>query len=99
VRHARRVDENHALLRDGLRGLGFDVLDLSGVGGGVPDLCVRVIPGISLFLEVKRPGIKKAEQAMTKEQEVWWSYMHRLTRIVQTVDEAHRELVAFKEKL
>ncbi len=99
MRHAKRVDINHAAIRDGLRLHGWVVLDLSGVGGGVPDLCVLVLPGLSLFLEVKAPDIKKAEQAMTKEQEVWWSFCHRYTRIVQTVEEAHRELLAFKEKL
>jgi hypothetical protein len=93
------VDENHAAIRDGLRQLGWDVLDLSAAGCGVPDLCVRLVPGISMFLEVKRPDIKKAEQAMTPAQEEWWRYCHRFTRVVQTVDEAHRELTHAKERL
>jgi len=99
VRHAKRVDTNHAEIRDGLRDLGWTVLDLSACGGGVPDLCALLVPGISLFLEVKSPDIKKAEQAMTKEQEVWWRFNHRSTRIVQTVDEAHRELTHARERL
>ncbi len=65
----------------------------------MPDLCVLLLPGLSIFLEVKAADIKKAEQAMTKEQEVWWSFNHRITRIVQTVDEAHRELTHAKERL
>jgi hypothetical protein len=33
-------DANHAAIRDGLRALGHFVVDLAGVGDGVPDLCV-----------------------------------------------------------
>jgi hypothetical protein len=91
VRHAKRVDNNHAAIRDGLRDYGYEVLDLSAVGGGVPDLAVRIVNGRSLFLEVKRADIKKAEQALTKEQETWWHYNHETTRIVQTLSEALRE--------
>jgi hypothetical protein len=88
MRHARRVDSNHGLLRDGIKAAGYPVLDLSGVGGGVPDLCAQYAPGKSLFFEVKRPDIKKAEQAMTEAQEVWWRFNWQATRIVQTLDEA-----------
>ena len=91
MRHARKVDVNHGPIRDSLRAAGFEVLDLSAVGGGVPDLCVRIGNGKSLFLEVKRASIKKAQQALTKEQEEWWYYCHSDTRIVQTPVEAIRE--------
>jgi hypothetical protein len=91
VRHAKRVDANHSAIRDGLRDYGYEVHDLSAVGGGVPDLMVRIVNGRSLFLELKRPDIKKAEQALTKEQETWWYYNHEVTRIVQTLSEALRE--------
>jgi hypothetical protein len=33
-------DANHTTIRDGLRALGHFVVDLAGVGDGVPDLCV-----------------------------------------------------------
>lgn len=33
-------DANHKAIRDGLRKLGHFVVDLAGVGGGVPDLLV-----------------------------------------------------------
>ena len=99
TRYAKRIDENHREIRDGLRDLGWVVHDLSAVGGGVPDLCCLLFPGISLFLELKRPDIKKAEQAMTPAQEVWWRHNHRITRVVQTLDEAHTELTHAKERL
>lgn len=91
TRYAKRVDSCHAAIRDGLRGEGFEVLDLSAVGGGVPDLAVRIVNGRSLFLELKDPAIKKALQALTKEQEAWWYFNHEYTRVVQTLEEAHRE--------
>ena len=97
TRYAKRVDLNHADIRDGLKALGWDVLDLSGVGGGVPDLCVWLSPGRSLFLEVKRADIKKAEQAMTPAQEEWWRFNWRSTRIVQTLEEAHEQATHAKE--
>jgi hypothetical protein len=91
VRYAKKVDNNHAEIRDGLRDYGYEVGDLSAVGGGVPDLMVRIVNGRSLFLEVKDSRIKKAEQALTDEQEKWWYYNHETTRIVQTLSEALRE--------
>jgi len=91
VRYAKKVDKNHGAIRDGLRGYGYEVLDLSAVGGGIPDLAVRVVNGRSLFLEVKDSSIKKAEQALTKDQETWWYYNHEITRVVQTLGEALQE--------
>ncbi len=90
-RFARKVDLNHGLVRDGLRAKGWEVLDLSGVGGGVPDLCCKLSAGRSIFFEVKRADIKKKEQAMTAEQEVWWNFNFHATRIVQSAEEAHQE--------
>lgn len=98
TRYAKRVDSSHAEIRDGLRALGFEVLDLSPAGQGVPDLAVKLSPGRSLFLEVKRPDIKKAEQAMTKAQEDWWYFNCSQTRIVQTLEEARREVIAARDK-
>ena len=91
MRYAKKVDKSHGDIRDGLRLHGYEVLDLSAVGGGVPDLAVRITNGRSLFLEVKDSKIKKAEQALTKDQETWWYYNHEITRVVQTIEEALRE--------
>ena len=91
MRYAKKVDKDHGVIRDGLRLHGYEVLDLSAVGGGVPDLAVRIVNGRSLFLEVKDSKIKKAEQALTKDQETWWHYNHEGTRVVQTLEEALRE--------
>ena len=55
-RYAAKVDANHADIRDGLRQCGFEVLDLSRAGEGVPDLLVRSRDGHPAFLEIKSNG-------------------------------------------
>jgi hypothetical protein len=88
TRYARKTDENHALVRDGLRRAGFDVLDLSGAGGGVPDLLVRVGVGKSHFVEVKDGDKPKSAQALTKAQEEWHRFNHCDTSVVASLEEA-----------
>jgi len=64
----KRRDGNHALIRDGLRQLGYDVEDTADLGDGFPDLLVVTKQGFVLLdkksygfiilLEVKMPGQK-----------------------------------------
>lgn len=51
----RRVDLNHAEIRDGLRKCGYIVEDMSAAGHGFPDLLVGS-GDVLVLLEVKRPG-------------------------------------------
>jgi hypothetical protein len=91
VRHARRTDANHSTVRDGLRGRGWDVLDLSDVGGGVPDLCVRSpTHHLPTFFEVKvLEGKRDPKPApLTKEQEKWLVYCGSITYTVTSLEEA-----------
>lgn len=62
MRRAARVDANHAEIVSALRKCGFQVLDLSRVGGGCPDLLVCRAGKIRL-VEVKAP-----KGRMTPEQ-------------------------------
>lgn len=41
MRRARKTDNTHTVIRNGLRAAGYEVLDLSGVGMGVWDMLVR----------------------------------------------------------
>ena len=59
--YAKRTDGNHAEIRDGLRAAGYNVLDLSKAGCGVPDLLVISKAGASVFMEIKQPGCKLTE--------------------------------------
>lgn len=71
-----RVDNNHAEIRDGLRELGFMVLDFSQVGYGIPDLLVggfsnRLLKDAGLFTEIKRPG----EYTLTPAEQLVHDFM------------------------
>ena len=54
--YAKRVDNTHAEVRDGLRELGYYVIDMSKVGDDFPDLLVVSKSGVIVLLEVKTPG-------------------------------------------
>lgn len=97
--YARRTDRNHADVRDGLRRCGFSVEDYSGLGGGVPDLCVMVKPGVSLFLEVKDPKAPKERHALTKAEEIWFKYNGWNTRKIFSLEEALSAIHQFKREL
>jgi hypothetical protein len=87
-RHARKTDANHATIRDGLRNAGFHVIDLSGAGGGVPDLMVEILPGLSYFLEIKDGAKPKSAQALTAAQEEWRKMAWQMTGKATTIKEA-----------
>lgn len=81
MRYAKRTDTNHAEVRDNLRALGFDVLDLSKAGQGVPDLLVSR-NGQGVLVEVKSPGGK-----LTAEQEEFIAAMSDRVIVVETAAE------------
>jgi hypothetical protein len=100
LRHAKRTDRNHAEIRAGLRKLGYDVLDLSDVGGGVPDLCVNsecfYMP--PCFLEVKDPKKPPSARKLTTSEEKWVMYCGAITFVVTTLDEAVQSIKICRER-
>lgn len=100
TRYARRVDSNHGLIRDGLRDEGWDVLDLSGAGDGIPDLCVRIAANRNgtgpastpHFLEIKDGAKPLSAQKLTAAQEKWHSYCWAITSKVRSLEEAKAAL-------
>jgi hypothetical protein len=85
-----RTDANHAEIRDGLRDLGYTVIDTSKFGRGFPDLLVVSRTNQIILLEVKSPGGKLS--AAEKK-------FHELTRraavhVVYSIEEAISFLVA-----
>lgn len=88
MRHAKRVDANHAAIRDGLRASGWAIGDLSGAGDGVPDLVCQVAPGRPHFLEIKDGAKPLSAQALTPAQERWHSYCWQITSKVRSLEEA-----------
>jgi hypothetical protein len=89
-RYAKRTDRNHAEIRDGLRSLGYDVFDLSDVGGGVPDLVVNrtdfQLPPI--FLEIKDSKQPPSKRRLTAAESNWVRYCGEITHTVTTIEEA-----------
>lgn len=91
MRHAKRVDANHAEIRDGLRADGWDVLDLSDVGGGVPDLCVANPQGfLPLFLEVKDGSKPPSARKLTDAETDWRVFCGAITETVLSMEEARK---------
>lgn len=98
MRYARKVDANHADIRDGLRKMGYEVLDLSVAGAGVPDLAVKIGFGHVHFLEIKDGAKVKSQQKLTPEQEAWNYYAHSITSKVNSLDEAINAICHAKEQ-
>lgn len=99
MRHARKTDSNHAAIRDGLRQLGWRVRDYSGVGDGVPDICVMIYFGVSMFLEIKDPSKDPSARKLTDAEKEWANYNGWNTRTVLTLEEAHAALLTFREEV
>ena len=89
---AKRVDANHAEIRDGLRARGYTITDLSSVGKGIPDLMVSLLPGIPYFLEIKDGAKRLSKQKLTDEQKKWSEVAWLMTSKVSSLDEAVSEL-------
>lgn len=90
MRRAARVDENQAEIIKALKAVGCGVVDLSGVGGGVPDLLVEgpVYPHAMTLLEIKNPAKPKADQKLTEAQVKFHAGWRGALHVVKTVDEA-----------
>lgn len=87
---ARRVDANHAAVVAALRKIGCRVLDLSKVGGGCPDLLVRL--GFRLrLIEVKNPD---ARGKVSKGQGEFHAAWHGHVSVVETPEQAIRVMTA-----
>lgn len=63
----KRTDANHASIRAALRQCGWTVHDLSGVGGGVPDL-LAIKRGRVVFIEVKDGAKRPSARKLTPDQ-------------------------------
>lgn len=92
MRRIAKKDGNHRSIVNGLRALGFSVLELHAVGGGVPDILVGW-NGRERLLEIKMPDGHKprgATQAETNERQAAFRDAWRGVPIgrVTTIEEA-----------
>lgn len=80
----KRVDANHAEIRDGLRDLGYLVDDTSSFGRGFPDLLVGDKCEHFVLLEIKSDGsdLNKRQREFFAR---WFDYPRY---VVRSLDEA-----------
>lgn len=89
-RRANRTDENHAAIRDAMRGTGAFVVDCSHVGAGFPDFLV-FFRGSCIPVECKDGAKSPSRRKLTPDQVDF--HAEALARgvsiaVVKTVDEA-----------
>ena len=99
MRRGNRTDGNHKHIRDGLRNLGHDVFDFSQTGDGVPDLCVKVTPTMSIWLEVKIDKKADLSPAEIIFKMYWFDVYHVVTSVEEAVKaiEYSRSLIAAQQ--
>ena len=86
MRHAARVDANHALIVAGLRACGARVLSLAAVGKGCPDILVsHPTRGLQL-MEIKNGKKPPSARALTTDQVDF--HQHWPVTVVTNVEQA-----------
>ena len=80
---ARRVDENHGLIKKAFEQCGCSVLDLFRLGGNAPDLLVSCC-GIDQLVEVKSDGGRLSDG----QEEFHRDWRGSKPRVIRTVKEA-----------
>jgi len=99
ARRAARKDGNHNEIADGLRALGWYVMDLSRAGMGVPDILVgkpatAIHRGVVIPCEIKQPG-KALTPKETDVRKAWepCSYL-----VVTSLEDALEQLSKLLER-
>jgi hypothetical protein len=95
IRRAKRVDLNHAEIRDNLRAHGYTVFDTHDMGGGFPDLVVQSKTHISILVEIKRPG----EELTAKEVVFFKEWGFSPLEIFYSIEDALTKMNKWDEKL
>jgi len=72
MRHfQRKTDVNHRQITAFLRGQNCHVIDLSAVGGGVPDLLILTPDRRLILMEIKNPDGGRLTPKQRELMEVW----------------------------
>lgn len=90
MRRAAKVDANQSEIVKALRALGCDVLILSAVGDGCPDLLVTapVFPRRTMLIEIKDEAKPPSKRTLTADQVEFHREWRGEIHIVKSVDEA-----------
>lgn len=89
MRRNARIDTNHKIIADALRGVGASVVSLAPMGRGVPDLLVG-FRGVNYLLEIKTDKGK-----LTADQSAFIDTYNGRVHIVRTIDEAYSVIGVF----
>lgn len=88
MRRASKIDGNQNEIVDALRQIPkCNVLILSMVGGGCPDVAVGY-RGRNVFFEIKDPSKPPSKQRLTPDQVKWHSDWPGEVYVIRTIDEA-----------
>lgn len=87
MRGRLRKDANHKEIVDALLAVGCSVIDMSKLGGGVPDIaaCWR---GVWYVMEIKNPKTGYGRKGMNSRQKEWAAAHPAPVHVVKSVDEA-----------
>jgi len=97
MRRAARQDGNHGSIVAAFKALGCVVQDLSGVGGGCPDVVVGV-GRFNVLAEIKDPQQPPSARAFTSDQKRWHKGWTGTAHVVETEFDAE-ELVKYYRAL
>jgi hypothetical protein len=90
-RTGKRVDANHADIRDGLKRIpGMVVRDLTQSGGPLDLLCSY--KGRLMFLEVKDGSLKPSARKLTEKEEDFIAKFSEFCAVVLSLDDALRAM-------
>jgi hypothetical protein len=87
MRRAARVDANHKQIVDWFRQCRFQVLDLSRVGQGCPDLLISM-SGHTALVEIKDGNKPPSGRKLTPDEQKFHRTWKGLTFIVESIDDA-----------
>lgn len=84
----KRVDRNHAAIRDMLRELKYKVADTHEASNGFPDLVVAIDTTTCLLLEVKMPGEKLTEAEAKFHGDFPVAIVHDIDEAIDAIEDA-----------
>lgn len=87
MRVRARKDANHAEIVKVIRDMGAQVIDMSNLGGGIPDLLVAWKKKYCL-VEIKDGAKPPSKQALTEDEKIFHEKWGGELKIVNSVDSA-----------
>ena len=82
-----RTDQNHSALLACIRMIpNVSICDLSGAGGGVPDVMLG-LAGRNILIEIKRPDCAPSRSKLNDKQEEWHGEWKGQVAVVRTLDD------------